>query len=303
MDVSTQNLTTMENNNSNPYSYLTVKERTKMSMPAKMLLEQGELKGKILDFGCGLGKDVELLKEKGFDIIGYDPHYFPQLPTEKFDTILCFYVLNILLPIEQAAVLMDVSYFLKDSGKAYFSVRRDISKDGFRNHFIHQKLVYQCNVKLGYRSIFKNENAEIYEYQHFTTLNLGKSEVSPFFEGNQLRQLIVESATAFSIFDKYPLSKGHTLVIPKRKVSNYFDLNFKEQSACWFIVNRVKLILQNEFNPLGFNVGLNIGETAGQTISHVHIHVIPRYEGDVENPVGGIRNIFQGKGDYMKTPI
>lgn len=291
----------MENYNSNPYSYLTVKERTKMSMPAKLLMEQKLLKGKILDFGCGLGKDVELLREKGFDIIGYDPYYFPQLPTTKFDTILCFYVLNILLPIEQAEVLMDVSYFLNDSGKAYFSVRRDITKDGFRNHFIHQKPVYQCNVKLSYQSIFKNLNAEIYEYQHFTTLNGGKSEVSPFLEGNEIRQLIVESATAFSIFDKYPVSKGHALVLPKRKISNYFDLSFKEQSACWFMVNYVKRILQRNFNPLGFNIGINIEAAAGQTIPHAHIHIIPRYKDDVENPIGGIRNIFQGQGNYMKS--
>ena len=78
--------------------------------------------GKVLDFGCGIGKDVELLKHKGFDILGYDPFYFPELPKEKFDTILCFYVLNVLLPEEQAAVLMNVSSLLKPTGKAYFAV-------------------------------------------------------------------------------------------------------------------------------------------------------------------------------------
>ena len=291
----------MENSKSNPYSHLTVKERFTMSLPTKMLLEKGLLRGKILDFGCGLGKDVELLKEKGFDIVGYDPHYFPQLPTGKFDTILCFYVLNVLLPLEQAEVLMDVSYYLKETGTAFFSVRRDIAKDGFRTHFIHQKPVYQCHVKLSYLSFFSNQNTEIYQYQHFTTLNKANVDTSPFFEGNEVRQLIVESATAFSLFDKYPLSKGHALVIPKRKISDYFDLTFREQSACWFMVNRVKQILQNEFKPMGFNVGLNINKTAGQTIPHAHIHVIPRYENDIENPIGGIRNMFEGKGDYMNT--
>jgi diadenosine tetraphosphate (Ap4A) HIT family hydrolase len=293
----------MENINSNIYSHLTVKERVNMSLPAKILLEKGVLKGRVLDFGCGLGKDVELLKQKGFDITGYDPFYFPELPTGKFDTIICFYVLNILLPIEQATVLMDVSHFLKETGTAFFSVRRDIAKDGFRTHFIHQKPVYQCNVKLSYQSIFQNQNVEIYQYQHYTTLNAGNESVSPFLIGNSPRQIIVESATAFSLFDKYPLSIGHALVIPKRKIFNYFDLTFREQSACWFMVNRVKSILQNEFNPDAFNIGLNNGETAGQTIPHVHIHVIPRYKGDVENPIGGIRNIFKGKGDYLKSEI
>lgn len=290
----------MENYNSNLYSYLTAKERTTMSMPTRMLLEKGFLKGRILDFGCGFGKDVEILKGKGFDIVGFDPYHFPTMPEGKFDTILCLYVLNILMPIEQANVLMDVSASLKDSGTAYFSVRRDIKKDGFRTHWIHQKPVYQCEVKLGYKSIFKNENAEIYEYQHFTTLNFGKSDISPFLEGVEKRQIIVESATVFSIFDNYPVSNGHALIIPKRKVVNYFDLTFREQSACWFMVNRIKIILQKQFNPDGFNVGININAVAGQTINHVHIHVIPRYQNDVENPIGGIRNIFQGQGDYMK---
>ena len=66
------------------------------------------------------------------------------------------------------------------------------------------------------------------------------------------------------------------------------------------MVNRIKIILQKQFNPDGFNVGININAVAGQTINHVHIHVIPRYQNDVENPIGGIRNIFQGQGDYMK---
>lgn len=77
-------------NNPNQNSHLTAIERTSLSYPARIVQKQGKLIGKTLDFGCGIGKDVEILKEKGFDIVGYDPFYFPEFPTEKFDTIFVF---------------------------------------------------------------------------------------------------------------------------------------------------------------------------------------------------------------------
>ncbi|MCA9982497.1 MAG: methyltransferase domain-containing protein, partial [Anaerolineales bacterium] len=80
--------------------------------------------GRTLDFGCGLGADVAFLAAQGVDITGYDPHYAPTYPTEQFDTIMCHYVLNVLLPEEQAYVLMAISELLKPSGRAFFTVRR-----------------------------------------------------------------------------------------------------------------------------------------------------------------------------------
>jgi ATP adenylyltransferase len=80
----------MENLRSNQYNYLTAKERETLSFPAKLLLNKSLLVDDILDFGCGFGKDVELLKAKGKNITGYDIHYFPKYPTKKFDTIICF---------------------------------------------------------------------------------------------------------------------------------------------------------------------------------------------------------------------
>ena len=284
--------------NQNKNSHLTAIERTSLSYPARIVQKQRKLLGSILDFGCGIGKDVELLKKDGFDIIGYDPYYFPEFPTEKYDTIICFYVLNVLLPEEQAEVLMNVSSLLKPSGKAYFAVRRDIQYVGFRVHKVHKKETYQCLIKLAYLSIYKNENCEIYEYQHYTTLNKGNTEISPFLIGDETRELLVETATAFSFYDKFPVSKGHALIVPKRLVSNYFDLTLKEQMACWIVVNEVKKILQAKYNPDGFNVGINVNADAGQTIWHAHIHVIPRYEGDVENPRGGVRGVIPGKKEY-----
>ena len=289
----------MENVKSNPYSHLTAKERDTISFPAKFLLNKNLLAGTILDFGCGFGKDVELIKAKGFDVVGYDPHYFPIFPTQKFDTVICFYVLNVLLVEEQAQVLMNVSALLKPNGKAYFAVRRDLQYEGYRMHKLHKQQTYQCNIKLPYKSIFKNESCEIYEYQHYTSLNKGNEKASPFFVGNDERELLFESATAFSFFDKYPVNKGHTLVVPKRVVASYFDLSVKEQTACWIMVNKVKDELQKRFNPDGFNVGINVNEDAGQTISHCHIHVIPRYKGDVEQPRGGVRGVIPSKRSYL----
>ena len=286
----------MSSSNSN--SHLTAIERTSLSYPARILLNQKKIKGKVLDFGCGIGKDVELLQHKGFDIVGYDPYYFPEFPTEKFDTVLCFYVLNVLLPEEQAEVLMNVSHLLKPNGKAYFAVRRDIQYEGFRVHKVHKKETYQCLIKLGYLSIFKNENCELYEYEHYTTLYQGKTEISPFLIGEESRELIVETATVFSFYDKFPVSKGHSLVVPKRLISNYFDLTLKEQTACWIVVNKVKAILQEQYDPDGFNVGINVNQEAGQTIWHCHIHIIPRYKGDVENPRGGIRGVIPSNKEY-----
>lgn len=282
----------------NPNSHLTAIERTSLSYPARILLNQKKIKGKVLDFGCGIGKDVELLKNEGFDITGYDPFYFPTFPTEKYDTILCFYVLNVLLLEEQAEVLMNVSSLLKPNGKAFFAVRRDIQHEGFRIHKIHKKETYQCLIRLGYLSIYKNENCEIYEYQHYTVLNKGNVDLSPFLIGEDTRELIVETATVFSFYDKFPVSEGHALIVPKRLVSNYFDLTLKEQTACWIVVNKLKNILQEKFRPDGFNIGININEDAGQTISHCHIHIIPRYKNDIENPRGGIRAVIPSKKDY-----
>jgi len=284
--------------NQNIFSHLTAKERDSLSFPAKILLNKNLLNGETLDFGCGFGKDVEILSSRGIKITGYDPHYFPEYPLKKFDTIICFYVLNVLLQEEQANVLMEVSQLLKPTGKAYFAVRRDIQYEGFRTHKIHQKPTYQCNVKLGYQSIFENENCEIYEYRHYNQIEKKGNPDCPFCNPDKEIELILESATAYAIYDKFPVNNGHTLIIPKKHISDYFLLTFKEQSACWFMLNRVKEIINDKFHPDGFNIGINVSEAAGQTISHVHIHLIPRYNGDVQDPRGGIRGVIPEKKIY-----
>ena len=282
----------------NTYSHLTAKERETLSFPAKLLLNKSLLTGDVLDFGCGFGKDVELLKAKGINIVGYDKHYFPKYPTKKFDTIICFYVLNVLMQEEQATVLMQLSQLVKATGKVYFAVRRDLQFEGFRTHKVHQRQTYQCNVKLAYKSIFKNENCEIYEYKHLNQLKRKENPTCQFCNPGPERELIVESATAFAMFDKFPVSQGHALIIPKKHCADYFDLTFREQSACIFMLNTVKEILTKKFNPDGFNVGINVSEAGGQTVRHVHIHLIPRYKGDVTEPRGGVRGVIPEKKNY-----
>jgi len=288
----------MENLKSNPNSHLTAKEREYLSFPAKILFNQYLLVGDVLDFGCGFGNDVKLLQEKGIKIEGYDKHYFPAYPTKKYDTIICFYVLNVLMPEEQTTVLMELSQLIKPTGKVYIAVRRDLQYVGFRMHKLHQKKTYQCNVILNSKSFFKNENCEIYEYQHYNQLKRTENPDCPFCNPDSERELIVESATAYAIYDKFPVNDGHALIIPKKHCEDYFDLTFREQAACMFMLNKVKEIVSAKFNPDGFNVGINVGEKGGQSVNHVHIHLIPRYNGDVEKPKGGVRGVIPDKQKY-----
>lgn len=288
----------MEHQKNNQHSHLTAKDRDSISFPAKFLMTRNLLKGEILDFGCGFGKDIEVLKNKGYNIQGYDKFHKPTYPKKKFDTIICLYVLNVLMPEEQAKVLIELSRLIKPTGKVYFAVRRDLKYEGFRTHKIHKKPTFQCNVKLPFNSILKNDFCEIYEYQHINQLAKESESDCPFCQPNKEIELIAESATTFALLDKFPVNNGHALIIPKRHCSNYFELSFKEQSAATFMLNEVQEIILDKFSPDGFNVGININKSAGQTISHVHIHLIPRYSGDVDNPIGGVRGVIPAKQKY-----
>jgi diadenosine tetraphosphate (Ap4A) HIT family hydrolase len=169
---------------------------------------------------------------------------------------------------------------------------------GFRTHKIHQKNTYQCNVILNTKSIFKNDFCEIYEYQHYNKLVRNPNTDCPFCNPQSEGELIVESTTAYAIYDQFPVNDGHVLIIPKRHCSDYFELTFKEQAACIFMLNKIKEIVTAKFNPDGFNIGINIGDKAGQTVNHVNIHLIPRYGGDVEEPRGGVRGVIPNKQKY-----
>jgi len=112
-----------------------------------------------------------------------------------------------------------------------------------------------------------------------------------FCEEIEPEDYLFENELAFAIYDKYPVSKGHVLVIPKRHFPNYFNATKEEIVAMNEITHVVKDYLDEHYEPHGYNVGVNVHEAAGQTIFHMHIHIIPRHIGDVEDPRGGIRNI------------
>ncbi|RYZ20539.1 MAG: HIT family protein [Chitinophagaceae bacterium] len=112
------------------------------------------------------------------------------------------------------------------------------------------------------------------------------------------RQLISRNESGIAFFDAYPVSEGHALVVPHRHAAQYFELSQDEKAGLWQLVDRVVAQLELQFHPDGFNVGFNVNEAGGQTVFHTHIHIIPRYAGDVAVPRGGIRNLIPGKGDY-----
>lgn len=118
-----------------------------------------------------------------------------------------------------------------------------------------------------------------------------------FCEHNKMKDYVMENKLAFVIYDKYPVNKGHVLVISKRHFASYFDATPDEVTALNELIIQVKKIL-DELKPDGYNIGINIGEAAGQTIFHLHIHVIPRYSGDVDNPRGGIRKLKKPLVEY-----
>ena len=128
--------------------------------------------------------------------------------------------------------------------------------------------------------------------------NLVDDQFCPFCNVSNEREIIAESVSAFAIYDKYPVSPGHALVIPNQHIGDYFELSVVEQIDCWELVNKVKGIISGRFNPDGYNIGINVGHSAGQTVPHVHIHIIPRYKGDLERPEGGVRGVIPGKRIY-----
>lgn len=112
------------------------------------------------------------------------------------------------------------------------------------------------------------------------------------------RKIYLENDLSIGILDGFPISNGHSLIIPKRHVGSIFDIQKDELLSLFNLLADVKNKLTEQFSPDGFNIGINDNEAAGQTINHVHIHLIPRYKGDQEDPRGGIRWIFPDKAKY-----
>lgn len=111
-------------------------------------------------------------------------------------------------------------------------------------------------------------------------------------------RIVYQDSSWIAIYDNYPVSKGHVLLIPKRHCETYFNLNYVELASLGVTIGAIKLILNKKFNPDGYNIGVNCGEAAGQTVKHCHIHIIPRYKGDMEDPRGGVRGVIPEKQKY-----
>ncbi|HHY62518.1 MAG TPA: HIT family protein [Bacillota bacterium] len=113
-------------------------------------------------------------------------------------------------------------------------------------------------------------------------------------------KVIAENDLALAFYDAYPVNEGHVLIIPKRHVETYFDATQDEKNAISLLLAKAKEKLDERFHPDGYNIGVNVGAAAGQTIFHLHVHLIPRYAGDVPDPRGGVRKIKKSLVPYAE---
>jgi len=107
-----------------------------------------------------------------------------------------------------------------------------------------------------------------------------------------------DSQYFFIVPDKYPVSSGHLLIITKEPRLDFFDLTDEEKKELPDLITKAKSLIEKEYSPTGYNIGMNCGASAGQTVFHFHCHVIPRYDGDMDDPRGGVRHAIKGKGYY-----
>lgn len=110
--------------------------------------------------------------------------------------------------------------------------------------------------------------------------------------------IILENQLAWAKYDKYPVSPGHLLIISKRHIADFFSTTTEERQAFSDLLDEARQFLDQKNRPDGYNIGINCGEPAGQTVMHLHIHLIPRYKGDLDNPRGGVRGVIPDKRVY-----
>jgi diadenosine tetraphosphate (Ap4A) HIT family hydrolase len=113
-------------------------------------------------------------------------------------------------------------------------------------------------------------------------------------------RVVMQCPVAVVIRDAYPVSEGHTLIVPRRHIKSWFEANPGEQHALLELLAKSKAALDAEFHPDGYNIGINDGAAAGQTVAHLHIHLIPRYAGDRDDPRGGVRWVMPEKAVYWR---
>ena len=109
----------------------------------------------------------------------------------------------------------------------------------------------------------------------------------------------LENEYAIARYDDFPVNKGHLEVITKRHIKDWWDTTPEEKLAIFELLDKAKEIVEYKYNPDGYNIGMNLGESAGQTVMHLHVHLIPRYVGDVADPRGGVRGVIPDKKNYI----
>jgi diadenosine tetraphosphate (Ap4A) HIT family hydrolase len=117
----------------------------------------------------------------------------------------------------------------------------------------------------------------------------------PFCE---VTDAVLENGTAYARFDAHPVTPGHLLLLPRRHVASFFEATDAERAALFELLDAAKALLDARFRPDGYNIGVNVGEVAGQTVMHLHVHLIPRYRGDVAEPRGGVRGVIPERQHY-----
>jgi len=115
------------------------------------------------------------------------------------------------------------------------------------------------------------------------------------------REKVLENDLACAIWDSFPVNPGHMLIIPKRHITSYFETTPEEREALDNILFLAKDLVDHKYSPDGYNIGINHGEAAGQSVMHLHIHLIPRYAGDLEKPKGSIRGVIPHRRGYGKN--
>jgi ATP adenylyltransferase len=164
------------------------------------------------------------------------------------------------------------------------------SKGGLDEESNFQALCYSCNAAKG-----NKDDADFRSWGEFYELR----DCDCLFCGQLDSRIVAENELAYVIRDAFPVTEGHTLVIPKRHVKDYFGLEQPELNAINQLLEQQKQTLEAEDSTIdGFNIGMNCGESAGQTVFHCHVHLIPRRSGDMEKPRGGVRHVIPSKGSY-----
>ncbi len=126
---------------------------------------------------------------------------------------------------------------------------------------------------------------------------MAENQTCPFC-APKTTDIVLQNDLAYAKWDIYPVTEGHLLVLPKRHIASYFGASPGEKAKLWELVDQCKEMLDRKYKPDGYNIGINEGTPAGQTIFHVHIHMIPRRKRDMENPRGGVRHVIPSKGNY-----